>query len=197
MKRTAWYVVATLLAGLLLASAAFAGPLEDGLLQATVTGDLESGRALIKKGANVNYSNDGVSLLSMAALMGQADFVKLLADNGADINARGKDGSTLLMTALVAGGPGGTDTALYLIQKGVDVNAADSQGATALLLAAAMGNVDVVKALIAKGANVNAKTDAGLTPLAKAQEADFDPADADRKARQDEIVRLLKAAGAK
>ena len=53
---------------------------------------------------------------------------------------------------------------------GVDVNAKDWLGGTALLEAAIKGHKEVVELLIAKGADVNAKDKYGKTPLYLAAE---------------------------
>jgi hypothetical protein len=44
-----------------------------------------------------------------------------------------------------------------LLAKGVDVNAKDKDGATALIAASQMGHLDVVRALLANGADVMLK----------------------------------------
>ncbi len=67
-----------------------------------------------------------------------------------------------------------------------DVNATDKHGKTALIRAAEEGRPEVVKALIAQGANVNAKTNKGVTATMIA----FNRS-------EDEVVQLLKEAGAK
>ena len=47
----------------------------------------------------------------------------------------------------------------------MDIDAPTLRGSTPLVVAAAHGMVDVLRALVAKGANVHAKTEAGLTAL--------------------------------
>jgi len=51
------------------------------------------------------------------------------------------------------------------LKKGVDVNARDSVGWTALMRAVSYGHTEIVKVLIAKGADVNVKGFEGWTPL--------------------------------
>jgi ankyrin repeat protein len=55
---------------------------------------------------------------------------------------------------------GHDEVVLFLINKGVDFNAADGYGYTPLHLAAEGGHLDVVKRLVKAGAKVDAKTTA-------------------------------------
>ncbi|NVO04522.1 MAG: ankyrin repeat domain-containing protein [Rhodoferax sp.] len=52
-----------------------------------------------------------------------------------------------------------------MIARGANVNAADTEGFSALMEAASNGNVDSVKRLVASGANVNAASKSGWTAL--------------------------------
>src|SRR5229473_7529857 len=52
-----------------------------------------------------------------------------------------------------------------LVRQGLNVNAPEADGATALHWAAHWGNVDMAQLLIRAGGNVNATTDLGVTPL--------------------------------
>jgi ankyrin repeat protein len=54
------------------------------------------------------------------------------------------------------------------LSSGVDANAVDAEGNTALHLAAFNGHMDVVKALLAAGADANAQDAQGWTPVFKA-----------------------------
>ena len=55
--------------------------------------------------------------------------------------------------------------AMQLLQRGVDVNARDPNGYTALTAAAVYGHRNVVKWLLGKGADVNAASMDGMTAL--------------------------------
>ena len=59
-----------------------------------------------------------------------------------------------------------------LIERGVDVNAMDTDGNTALLLAVRGGHTGIVPLLLAKGANVNARSKNGDTALKSARKRD-------------------------
>lgn len=52
-----------------------------------------------------------------------------------------------------------------MIARGVDVNAKDGEGVTALMRAASAGRGDMVQLLVASGADVNAKTSGGVTAI--------------------------------
>jgi ankyrin repeat protein len=84
---------------------------------------------------------------------------------------------TVLTAALLAGVPlieaaksSDTTAVRALLQKKVDVNATEGDGATALLWASYKDNVEIADLLIRAGANVNAANDLGATPLWAASE---------------------------
>lgn len=60
---------------------------------------------------------------------------------------------------------GHKDVAELLIAKGVDINAKNDKGFTALYATAYLGHKDVAELLIAKGADVNVKGNGNFTPL--------------------------------
>src|SRR5262245_34853914 len=80
----------------------------------------------------------------------------LLAAKGQDKNP------AALLKAAQAGSVADVQAAL---KAGVDVNAADESGSTALSIAAYGGHGDVVQALLAANADVNRANRKGLTPL--------------------------------
>lgn len=80
-----------------------------------------------------------------------------------DQDQRGPDSArTDLMRSLSAGD---VAAACWLIAGGANVNAADRDGVTALLIAAGMGQAGVVRALLSAGADANAADTGGETPL--------------------------------
>ena len=152
------------------------GKYDDGglLRYASEAGNTETVEYLIKKGANVNAVNiaqDGEkvglkyeSALMMATRRGNFDIVKLLVENGADLEQQfefaNKD--TVILTAAVYGS---RNIMEYLIKKGVYVNFQNQLGETALLCAARKGWIDLVEMLIENGADKNLKDKDGHTAL--------------------------------
>jgi ankyrin repeat protein len=116
--------------------------------------DVETARALIRKGARVNAANRfGVTPLLLAATNADVVLVDELLAAGANPNVALPDGETILMAAARAGSP---EAVQVLLQRGADPNARErTQGQTALMWAAAHNNAAAVHALAEAGADVN------------------------------------------
>ena len=71
----------------------------------------------------------------------------LLINNGADINARNKDGMTPLRAAVLTGQKEAVE---LFIEKGADINAKNNEGLTALQMASQKGHQSIVE-LLRKG----------------------------------------------
>ena len=107
--------------------------------------------------------NAGETPLMLAVRAGQVDAVEVLADAGADIDAReGWNGQTALMWA---GAEGHVPVVETLIALGADIRATSNSGATPLLFAVRKGSIGAVRALLAAGADVNEARPDGATPL--------------------------------
>ena len=115
---------------------------------------------------------------------------RLLIESGADINAVGRDGETILMAAAEARS---LEITKLLIERGANINARDKSGMTVLMYAipeydngGTFSNLSVVKFLIEKGVDIEARDNEGKTALMIAAEN-----------HNSEIISLLKQHGAK
>ena len=135
---------------------------DDGMAALEGTSDDQTGnangmRALISAGADVNAKDDnGATALMYVAGHGVADCINMLIAAHADVNARGhiyesghpsnsiSGGETPLMVSAQTWNVGSMKA---LIAGGADVNAKDSNGDTALMIAATEGSADGVSVL--------------------------------------------------
>ena len=120
--------------------------------------------------------------LHKAAAAGDIEQVKKLISEGANIDAKDKQGRTPLHNAAANGR---MEVAELLIEKGANVNALHNSGGTPLHVAVNGGHKEIVELLITKGADINVKNRAGSTPLNNAMNRGYT-----------EIVELLRAHGA-
>jgi ankyrin repeat protein len=159
-----------------------------------ITGNLSSlelVKRLVAKGANVNarmgrrvnltntrFNEVGATPLLIAAVTADAEYMKALVALGADPLATNNDGSTALMAAAGIGtrSPGedaGTEEEVIeamqaALDFGIDINAVDSHGETAMHGAAYKNLPLAVKFLADKGARIdvwNRRNEWGWTPL--------------------------------
>ena len=183
---------------------------------AILRGDAPLVRALVARGADPNvplakgtpsryYSKDwafnetlvGATPIWLAARFGEPDMMRALAAAGADLAGTMKDGTTVLMSAIVptrgvgtfrAGdrreryqGPAdvaakgeGEDEEIALhavaaaLDLGADVNAVNNDGDTALHMASALALNSVVQLLVDRGAKLDVKNKRDVTPLGMA-----------------------------
>ncbi len=123
---------------------------ETPLMAVARSGHVEAAKRLLAAGADVNATErfGGQSAIMWAAAERQAEMVKLLADHGADVNARGivRQWARKVITE-----PRPKD-----LNKG---------GFTPLLYAAREGCVECVKGLVAAGADLNLEDPDRVTPL--------------------------------
>ncbi|HEX9511338.1 MAG TPA: ankyrin repeat domain-containing protein [Puia sp.] len=92
-------------------------------------------RYLVEKGADVNIPSANsfkVAPIHSACAISSYPLVTLLAENGADLNARQQGGFTALHSAA---GHGATQIVSLLLEKGADVQAKTDAGETALSIA--------------------------------------------------------------
>ncbi|KAK3263588.1 hypothetical protein CYMTET_27616 [Cymbomonas tetramitiformis] len=171
---------------------------EDGegrtaLTVALAFGKEAAARALLEAGAGVN-AGTGRRPLHGAAEGGMVEILRELVDKGAEVDAEDGAGRTALTVALAfgqeaaaralleagAGVNAGTGRPVHarergmeemvreLVGKGVEVDAEDGEGRTALTVALAFGQEGAARALLKAGAGVNAGT--GRRPFHAAAE---------------------------
>jgi ankyrin repeat protein len=121
-------------------------------------------KRLLAAGASVRTTlPGGESPLMTCARTGAADAVRLLAERGADVNARESHrGQTALMWAA---GARQLDAVKVLVARGADVNAASTAGFTPLMFAAREGDPEAAGLLLTAGAKIEATTPAGESAL--------------------------------
>ena len=131
-----------------------------------IAGNKETVELFIKAGINVNDRDpvSGMTALMFAIAKGHDEIIKLLLDNGADVNVDAH-GTTALTGAVAA--ERNIAVIKMLLDKGANVNyiANPESGMTALMFAAFKGHADIVKILLDKGADVNATGKDGMTAL--------------------------------
>lgn len=168
---------------------AFAGELHDSVLK----GDIGSVKRLLRKNPSLVSKKDecGWTPLSLAAMTGSEDMVRLLLSRGASV----KDKNDLEWTPLHMASS--IEAARLLVEAGADVNAEDwhyctpfnyaptamiaeflnTKGArkrwdyyghTHLNSASECGNIKVIDFFLSRGAGINAKDKRGETPLGSA-----------------------------
>lgn len=155
------------------------------LIHAAERNHVPSIRALIEAGADIELAVDGgFAPLSLAIESGKYLAAKALIEVGASVNvAAGSDRITPLMVAasqMAVGeaaleierrqGLRSTDIATALIERGADVNAVNAEGVSALMIAAARGNMPMLGLLLEAGADPDLKSKQGKTAIDIAQE---------------------------
>ncbi|MDR0707855.1 MAG: ankyrin repeat domain-containing protein [Treponema sp.] len=99
------------------------------LFRACMKGDAPQVHALLEAGADVNVTNNGISVLMFAVNAGNVDIVKRLVSAGADINYKNDAGVGALFLAAYSGD---ADMANALLSK--DVNSEDAYAAAHIAL---------------------------------------------------------------
>ena len=145
-------------------------PDENRLWQAAADGDLQTVKACVARGANVNIRcGGGFAPLAVASQKGYLEIVKFLVEHGAEIdkcdNARHK--TALLHAAF----KGHADIVKYLVDKGAALNVQGINGWTPLHDAAWVGQVEIVKYLVDHKANLGILNNLGESPLATCERA--------------------------
>jgi ankyrin repeat protein len=157
---------------------------ETALMNAVTRDHTAIVRRLLANHADVAPKNKfDFNAFTSAVSAGNQELAGMLLDGGAKV----EDGASGLTPLQFAASAGNIEMIRFLVKRGAIVNyGAKSGGQTALLSAIYGAHPDAVQALIDLKADVNAKTKEGTTPLKAAMNGD-----------QEDIVKILKAAGAK
>ncbi len=108
--------------------------------------------------------DEGTTHLMLAALYNMPELAERLLREGANASARDDEGVSVLTYAMAGGNP---QMVRLLMKHGalLRVRERDELGRTQLMLAARMGDVQVVRALLGEGADIQAVSEAGETAL--------------------------------
>lgn len=102
----------------------------------------------ISEGGDINFQDDnGLTALTVVE---NVEIAKILLDNNADINKKGRDGYTPLMMAVRRDNINLLD---FFIENNVDLNMSDPEGNTALIIAAKNHKDDIFELLLKNGAD--------------------------------------------
>jgi ankyrin repeat protein len=135
-----------------------------GLHAAAAAGDLAAARDALSGGADVNARDGrGRTPLHVAAFAGQREIMGLLVDAGADPNALENDRYDIVTIAAVADDTATLESALSLGTRSTNVTS--RYDGTALIAAAHLGHVEVVRILIEAGAPLDHINNLGWTAL--------------------------------
>lgn len=150
---------------------------QTSLQWAAERGHASLARLAISKGVQIDEpsheDSDARNPLHLAAKYNHPDVIRILATNGATIDARDEHSRTPLHFAAQCCSP---EAIRILIAHGAAVDARDEYSCTPLLLATESNTPDVVRILVAHGASINARDGHSRTPLhfaAQRNTADF------------------------
>lgn len=136
---------------------------KEGIYEASCSGQIVEMNKYIRDGIDLNKKDeDGDLPLTLAAVYNKYEAVKLLLENGADVNRKAGYGRTAVMEA------DSLPVLELLLENGADINPTDEAGDNALLLAAGNCNIKKAEFLLAKGADINFRNNSGQTALMKA-----------------------------
>lgn len=123
---------------------------------------------LLQAGANPNLPgrNRENALIQVARLHIPKLLISILDTGLVDINSRGAQGTTALHNTVLFSAPGIDEVATILLQRGIDMNAVDHLGRTALFeTCSEWGNRNTTALLVQYGTDINIQDVYGMTVL--------------------------------
>jgi uncharacterized protein len=133
------------------------------VFEAAAIGDVDRLRSLLDEDPSLAtaWSEDGFTPLHFAAFFGHPAAAKLLAERGADLEARSTNEQFALDARPLhsAAAAGQLEVCEVLLDAGADVNAVQHGGYTALLEARQNGNEELAQLLLERGADPTARLD--------------------------------------
>ena len=145
----------------------------------------------------------GATPFLLAAMAGDVDVMRILADNGADPRLASNDGTTALMVAAGLGRylaesrvtePRALATVKLALELGGEINAVNDSGNAALHGAAHTKADTIIEFLAKNGAELNLPNKRGQTPLTIADTVRAGSATVSQKTRTGDLLRSLGAA---
>jgi len=131
------------------------------VFEAAAIGDVDRLRALLDEDPSLAtaWSDDGFTPLHFAAFFGHPAAARLLAERGADLEARSTNEQFALDARPLhsAAAAGEREVCEVLLDAGADVNAVQHRGYTALLEARQSGNEELAQLLLERGADPTAR----------------------------------------
>ncbi|CAI6366920.1 unnamed protein product [Macrosiphum euphorbiae] len=149
------------------------------LMEASLNGQIKIVKALFDR-FNVAVDNTGdvvhfgslvkgATALWCAAGTGSMEVVKILVENGANVNFLTETKSSPLRAACYLGH---LNIVEYLVEHGANVNLTNIYNSTCLMIASHNNHKEVVEYLLRKGADINIQTNCGSTAMHFAAQAD-------------------------
>lgn len=162
------------------------------LIEACTYGHYDVVSLLLRNGANPNVVNGrsytplmaimdaciGVSCIERDSIVDNSILLDLVVDGrhlylvdmivsngGGDLRTRYEDGNTLLIEAVLSLFPSIQIVNRLIREKGVDIDAQNDRGRTALMEASIRGNLYIVRVLLTHGAQPNIRDNEGNTAL--------------------------------
>ena len=128
----------------------------ENLLHNIDIGYIEKVKDYIDNGLDINKTYDDKLPLIVAVVLNKVDIVRLLIDNGANVNIRSDENLTPIIYT------DNYEIAQLLIDNGANVNAIDNDGQTALMQTE---NLEVAQLLIDNGADINKQDNEDQTAI--------------------------------